>query len=81
MSFIFWSLFQCFRSNFLFSDHLAKGLLTLASLGSKSDRVILVDHECSIPKMTHYSVEPRDRILVNGYGFLSFAKNMRKKNW
>ena len=26
--------------------------------------------------MTRYSVEPRDRIFVKGYGFLSFAKNM-----
>ena len=26
--------------------------------------------------MTHYSVQPRDRIFVKGYGFLSFAKNM-----
>ena len=25
-----------------------------------------------------YSVEPRDRIYVKGYGFLSFAKNMSK---
>ena len=25
-----------------------------------------------------YWVEPRDRIYVKGYGFLSFAKNMRK---
>ena len=25
-----------------------------------------------------YSVQPRDRIFVNGYGFLSFAKNMGK---
>ena len=25
-----------------------------------------------------YSVEPRDRIFVKGYGFLSFAKNMGK---
>ena len=25
-----------------------------------------------------YSVEPRDRICVKGYGFLSFAKNMGK---
>ena len=24
----------------------------------------------------HYSIEPRDRIYVEGYGFLSFAKNM-----
>ena len=24
-------------------------------------------------------VEPRDRIYVKGYGFLSFAKNMGKK--
>ena len=24
-----------------------------------------------------YSVQPRDRIFVKGYGFLSFAKNMR----
>ena len=26
-----------------------------------------------------YSVEPRDRIYVKGYGFLSFAKNMGKR--
>ena len=25
-----------------------------------------------------YSFEPRDRIYVKGYGFLSFAKNMDK---
>ena len=25
-----------------------------------------------------YSVQPRDRILVKGYGFLSFVKNMGK---
>ena len=25
-----------------------------------------------------YSVEPRDRIYVKGYGFLPFAKNMGK---
>ena len=25
-----------------------------------------------------YSVEPRDRIYVKGYGFLSFARNMGK---
>ena len=29
--------------------------------------------------MTCYSVQSRDRIFVEGYGFLSFAKNMRKK--
>ena len=29
-------------------------------------------------KITRYSVQPRDRIFVNGYGFLSFAKNMGK---
>ena len=33
-------------------------------------------------KITHikmrYSIEPRDRIYVKGYGFLSFAKNMGK---
>ena len=26
--------------------------------------------------MTCYSVQPRDRIFVKGYGFLSFSKNM-----
>ena len=26
--------------------------------------------------MTHYSVQPRDQIFVQGYGFLSFAKIM-----
>ena len=25
-----------------------------------------------------YSVQPRDRIFVKGYGFLSFAKNVGK---
>ena len=25
-----------------------------------------------------YSIEPRDRVNVKGYGFLSFAKNMDK---
>ena len=25
-----------------------------------------------------YSIEPRDRIYLKGYGFLSFAKNMGK---
>ena len=25
-----------------------------------------------------YSIEPRDRIYIKGYGFLSFAKNMGK---
>ena len=29
-------------------------------------------------KMT-YSIEPRNRIYVKGYGFFSFAKNMGKK--
>ena len=28
--------------------------------------------------MTRYSVQPRDRIFVKGYGFFSFAKNMGK---
>ena len=26
--------------------------------------------------MTRYSVQPRDRIFIKGYGFWSFAKNM-----
>ena len=26
--------------------------------------------------MTHYSVQPRDRTSVKGYGSLSFVKNM-----
>ena len=30
--------------------------------------------------MIRYSIRPRDRILVKGYGFLSFAKNMGKSN-
>ena len=29
--------------------------------------------------MTGYSVQPRDKVFVKGYGFLSFAKNMGKK--
>ena len=28
--------------------------------------------------MTRYSVQPRDRIFVKCYGFLSFAKKMGK---
>ena len=28
--------------------------------------------------MTRYSVQPRDRIFVKGYGFTSFAKNIGK---
>ena len=28
--------------------------------------------------MTRYLVQPRDQILVKGYEFLSFAKNMAK---
>ena len=28
--------------------------------------------------MTRYSIQPRDRLFVNGYGFLSFAKNIGK---
>ena len=27
-----------------------------------------------------YSIEPRDRIYVKGYGFLSFPKNMGKSS-
>ena len=29
--------------------------------------------------MTHYSVEPRTRKYVQGYGFLSFARNLFSK--
>ena len=29
-------------------------------------------------KKMRYSIEPRDRIYVKGYGFLSFAKNIGK---
>ena len=28
--------------------------------------------------MTRYSVQPRNRMFVKGYGILSFAKNMGK---
>ena len=28
--------------------------------------------------MTRCSIQPRDKIFVKGYGFLSFAKNMGK---
>ena len=33
---------------------------------------------CFTTYKKRYSVEPRDRIYVKGYGFLSFAKNMGK---
>ena len=29
--------------------------------------------------MTRYSVQPNDRIFLEGYGFLSFARNIGKK--
>ena len=29
--------------------------------------------------MTRYSVQPRDKIFVKGYGLLSFGKNIGKK--
>ena len=29
--------------------------------------------------MTHYSIQPRDRIFVKDYGFLSFAENVGRK--
>ena len=28
--------------------------------------------------MRRYSVQPRDRVIVNSYGFLQFVKNMAK---
>ena len=28
--------------------------------------------------MTRYSIEPRDRIIVKGYGFWAFPKNMNQ---
>ena len=31
-----------------------------------------------VHKKMRYSIEPRDRIYVKGYGFLFFAKNMGK---
>ena len=30
-------------------------------------------------RITRYLIEPRDRIFVKGYGFLSFDKNINKK--
>ena len=30
--------------------------------------------------MTHYLVQPRDRIFVKGYGYLSFSSNMGRNN-
>ena len=30
--------------------------------------------------MTRYSIQPRNRIFVKGYGFLSFAKNTGKNS-
>ena len=30
--------------------------------------------------MTHYSVQPRDRISAKGFRFLSFAKNVGKNS-
>ena len=32
-------------------------------------------------EMTHYSVEPRTRKCVRGYGLLSFARNLSVKYW
>ena len=30
--------------------------------------------------MTHYSVQPRDQILVKGYAFLYFPENIGRNN-
>ena len=31
--------------------------------------------------MNRYLIDPKGEIFVKGYGFLYFAKNMRKKYW
>ena len=33
----------------------------------------------NIMNIMRYSIEPKDRRYVKGYGFLSFAKNIGKK--
>ena len=42
---------------------------------SRTNHIFLVAFQCI--KM-RYSIEPRDRIYVKGYGFLFFDKNMGK---
>ena len=41
-------------------------------------KITYLDTSCLQRIKMRYSIEPRDRIYVKGYGFLSFAKNMGK---
>ena len=39
---------------------------------------LVIDESITYKKMTRYSVQPRDQIFVNIYGFLSFPKDMER---
>ena len=39
---------------------------------------LVISKNITYKKIAHCSVQPRDRIFVKGYGFLSFARNMDK---
>ena len=41
-------------------------------------KIACLSTSCLESIKTRYTIEPRDRIHVKGYGFLSFAKNMGK---
>ena len=51
-------------------------------LGSTKNKITKDKNGEDVPHLfiikMRYSIEPRDRIYVKGYGFLSFAKNMGK---
>ena len=50
----------------------------LLEIEDKINITLVINLNVKYKKMTRYSVQPRDRIFVKGYGFLSFAKNMGK---
>ena len=39
---------------------------------------LVINESVKYKKIMRYSVQPRDRIFVEGYGILSFAKNIGK---
>ena len=47
-------------------------------IGDKTNITLVINQSVKYKKIMRYSVQPSDRIFVQGYGFLSFAKNKGK---
>ena len=62
-------MIQNFHIFSIFTDQTSKSL----EIEDKMNITLVINQ---IIKMTRYSVQPRDRIFVKGYRFLSFAKKM-----